>query len=81
MTSSDHGVVPGLEAAIQVYVAAHPGAVDSVIGIRRWWLPAEFAYYSIADIEAGLRTLVAAGKMREQRLPDGRVVYAGHSHS
>jgi anthranilate phosphoribosyltransferase len=75
MTSTDNEMVATLERAIRAYLAAHPSAADSAVGIQRWWLPDEIAFASITELVAALRAVVATGELAEHHLPDGSVIY------
>jgi hypothetical protein len=68
--------VTQLERALNLYLAAHPFAADSAIGIQRWWLPEDLACGSVADLEMALALMTAKGVLRAEKLPDGNVIYA-----
>lgn len=73
--SGGDDLVQGVTQALLDYLATHPGAADSIEGIRRWWLPAQLAAVRSADVEAALQRLVRAGVLSRRELPDGRVLY------
>lgn len=76
MPSRRRTTVGQVADAIRAYVSAHPAACDSATGIQKWWLPAELANCSTADLAAALAALHAAGVLGETRLPDGEAVYS-----
>jgi hypothetical protein len=65
-----------VQRAILAYLASHPDAADSAVGIQRWWLPHPLADASSQDVEAVLWKMVADGEMSELHLPDGSVIFA-----
>ena len=71
----DEDAVGAIATEICSYLAAHPGAADSVAGIHRWWLPRKFAEQRSTMVEQALDRLVAAGLVRVRYLPDGASVY------
>jgi hypothetical protein len=81
MTSTDQRMVARLERAIRAYLAAHPNAADSAVGIQSWWLPDDLAGAGIAELVTALRAIVATGKLSEHYLPDGSVVYTAGRHN
>jgi len=76
MTSTDKKMLATLERSIRAYLAAHPNAADSAVGIQRWWLPDELAFASITQLVTALRAVVATGGLAEHHLPDGSVIYS-----
>jgi hypothetical protein len=76
MTPHNLSRVAQLERAINLYLAAHPFAADSAIGIQRWWLPEDLACGSVADLEMALAIMTTKGALREKKLPDGNVMYS-----
>lgn len=71
----DEDAVGAIATEICSYLAAHPGAADSVAGIHRWWLPPKFAEEHSTTVEQALDRLVAASLVRVRYLPDGASVY------
>jgi hypothetical protein len=57
------------------YLAAHPGADDTLEGISRWWLPQAEGRLRHVSVPSAVAALVARGLMVEERHPDGRVHY------
>jgi len=76
MSGADDDPVQAITETIQEYLERSPDAADSADGIRRWWLPPGLAQEPPEAIEDALERLVAAGVIRRQPLPDGRVLYA-----
>lgn len=71
----DDDAVQTIAASLLDYVAVHPGAADSIEGIRSWWLPSHIAARAVG-VEAALERLVQAGELTRRQLPDGGVLYA-----
>lgn len=65
-----------LRTALSRYLARHPEAADSLIGIRQWWLPEPLQEVSIEELRATLLELVDVGEVRVSTLPDGTELYA-----
>lgn len=76
MTLHNPSRVAQLERAIHLYLASHPLAADSAIGIQRWWLPEDLSCTSVAELERVLAIMTAKGTLCEKKLPDGNVMYA-----
>jgi hypothetical protein len=57
------------------YLAAHPGADDTLEGISRWWLPQAEGRLGQVPVQSALAALIARGLVSEERHPDGRVHY------
>lgn len=76
MSGPDNDSVQVIAKTIEAYLDLNPDAADSAEGIRRWWLPAGLAQEPPEIVEDALDRLVAAGVIRRQPLPDGRVLYA-----
>ena len=64
------------KAGILRYLAQHPKASDSVLGIHRWWL-SEPGLAEL-DVLAAVEQLVREGQLEVRSLPDGSRVYAAH---
>lgn len=60
---------------LRCYLDAHPGAADSLVGIRQWWLPAAFRNVALDELQRALERLAEAGEVRLSTLPDGRELY------
>jgi hypothetical protein len=56
------------------YLEEHVDAADTIDGIATWWL-GDMLTPALPKIERAMRTLVAEGRVQEQVLPDGRVIY------
>jgi hypothetical protein len=61
--------------AICAYLVRHPDAADSEDGIAAWWMPPMGLQASVAEVAAALARLCREGRIEQQRLPDGRVIY------
>jgi hypothetical protein len=57
------------------YLDAHPGAADSLVGIRQWWLPPAFRNVALDELQQALARLVEAGEIRRSTLPDGSELF------
>jgi hypothetical protein len=64
-----------IEREILSYLAAHPGAQDTLRGIIEWWLLKQRIADSKAAVEAAVASLVAQGKLREHIGIDRQVRY------
>lgn len=63
-------------AAIRRYLASHPDAADSSIGIRDWWLGDSEFEFSAADLSLALNRLVEDGALRLTHLAGGTELYS-----
>ena len=66
-----------LYEAVRAHLALHPGAADSLVGIRQWWLPEALRATPLEPLREAIESLVAEGEMRRDPLPDGTTLYAG----
>jgi hypothetical protein len=57
------------------YLDAHPGAADSLVGIRQWWLPAQFRTVALEELRQALARLVESGELRRSLLPGKDELY------
>lgn len=64
--------------AIQLHLASHPLAADTVEGILACWLPPAGFEDAADHIDAALAALVAAQWLRPCPLPDGNVLYVAN---
>jgi hypothetical protein len=76
MTDTRENSSTALSRAILEYLAAHPEAADTAVGIRQWWLPGSFLGFSDGDVRRTLDGLVSKGKMQGVHRADGTVVYS-----
>lgn len=65
-----------LAEAIVRYLAEHPEAADTLVGIRQWWLGREFPDVPDSDVSAVLADLVRFGRISRTRLADGTEIYS-----
>jgi hypothetical protein len=65
-----------LRQAILAYLDAHPGAADSALGIRLWWLPPALGHAAGAEVAGVLAAMVAERLLRARRLPGGQLIFA-----
>lgn len=63
-------------AAIISYLAEHPHSNDTLQGVTQWWLLAESATWSRAEIQEGLDKGVEKGLILQTRGGDGQVRYS-----
>jgi len=61
--------------AIRRYVASHPDAADSAVGIRDWWLGELGADASAYELRCALDMLVARGELARARLAGNVELY------
>jgi hypothetical protein len=64
-----------VRTALLRYLAKHPHASDSLIGITAWWLPEEGVNEEVSMVEEVLEALVSRGLVRRFELADGTRVY------
>jgi hypothetical protein len=67
--------------AIRRYLASHPDAADSPIGIRDWWLGDLGIEFSAADLSLALDQLVKAGALQLTQLAGGTDLYSAPARS
>jgi hypothetical protein len=76
MEERERAAVERTLVEIRRYLAAHPGATDTVAGIMSWWLHEEpSAAGSLADVESALDRLEADGEVERVPARDGRLAY------
>ena len=73
--SGDERRIALAEAIVQ-YLADHPDAADTLVGIRQWWLGRSFPDLPDSDVGAVLADLVRAGRISLTRLADGTEIYS-----
>lgn len=64
-----------IEREVLAYLLQHPNAADTARGIAHWWLPRRSSADSPAAIDRALERLVAAGRLRAVKLPNGETLY------
>ena len=64
---------------ILAYLASHPHAADSALGVARWWLGPHASVLPVSDVESALRQLVARRQLREEALSDGTTLYSSNA--
>jgi hypothetical protein len=62
-------------AAIERYLASHPGAADSEQGIAAWWLPEMSIDAALKEVRDALEFLVDNGTVEMQVMLDGHKLY------
>jgi hypothetical protein len=65
---------------IRRYLASHPDAADSAVGIRDWWLGDAGTEFSAAELSAALDRLVEEGDLARTRLAGGTDLFAARAH-
>ncbi|MDB5970540.1 MAG: hypothetical protein JWQ90_2990 [Hydrocarboniphaga sp.] len=65
-----------LSNAVLRYLAAHPNAADSAVGIRQWWLGDVGFKASAMELQAALDQMVARRQIRVSVLADGIELYS-----
>lgn len=73
--SEDEARIAQLQQLILTYLAAHPAAVDSLRGVRQWWLGACVPEASGDEVQAAVDGLERQGRVRRILLADGSLVY------
>jgi hypothetical protein len=76
MPDTDEDAVGAIASDIERYLAEHPDAADTVVGIQRWWLSRALADGPATSVMAALDRLVVCGVIVAVPMPDGRMVYA-----
>ena len=64
-----------LRGALTRYVALHPQAVDTLEGIRDWWLSDLRSKPSDKELEEALEALVSEGVLVRREMIDGAKLY------
>lgn len=64
-----------LMTALRAHCADHPNAVDTVEGVRRWWLGTPLRDLGRDVVEQALLRLVADGAVARRALTDGTVLF------
>jgi hypothetical protein len=70
------GQVVGVCDAILRYLAMHPDAADSAIGIRQWWLQDQDVNPTPEELQDALNRLVADGLIRRDERIGGVDIYS-----
>ena len=65
-----------LAEAIVKYLAEHPDAADTLVGIRQWWLGGGFPDVADSNVRAVLADLVRSGRISHTRLADGSEIFS-----
>lgn len=81
MPASASGPTLDVREAVRRYLDEHPGAADSLVGIRQWWLPVALRGSSIGEVRCALDDLIASGDVGCQRLPDGTELFFRKEHT
>jgi hypothetical protein len=66
-----------IAADLRAHCADHPNAVDTVEGVRRWWLRTSSRHGGVGPeaVEQALLMLVADGTIYRRALTDGTVLF------
>jgi len=80
MAEDVEDTIAAIASAIRRYFELHPDAVDTVVGIQQWWLPASLLDEPLALIELALDQLVEEGGVRRTEHGDGSVSYSSVRH-
>ena len=75
MSQGEGDAIDPIARALRRYIAAHPGAADTVVGIQRWWL-APAVDEPMLLIELALDRLIEEGVMRRMQMQDDTVIYS-----
>ena len=68
-------MITEIQESVLGYLSEHPGAADSVDGIRNWWLYQRMARASVERVQRALDELEANGAIERATLHDGSVLY------
>lgn len=74
MSPQDARLTEIVEAILR-YLHSHPDAADTVEGIAKWWLPAEWCV-DTRTVEAALARLGTQGLIHQRRNADQHVLYS-----
>ncbi|CAN5818258.1 hypothetical protein BH11GEM2_BH11GEM2_26340 [soil metagenome] len=79
MSENEGDTIDPVVRALRRYIAAHPGAADTVVGIQRWWL-APAVDEPMPLVELALDRLIEEGVMRRVDMQDGSAIYSAARH-
>lgn len=79
MTDVSRGQLDRVAAAILRYLAEHPGAADSELGIAEWWLPTLGVEVGAGEVRRALEELQRAGRVEALPLSDGKNLWRATS--
>ncbi|HQY07119.1 MAG: hypothetical protein IPG57_10185 [Burkholderiales bacterium] len=71
----DNSLVEQAARGVLSYLAAHPEAGDSAVGIAQWWLPMMQMDFSLEVVQQALDQLVERGMLQRRQLADGGYIY------
>jgi hypothetical protein len=71
----DESRVEAIAGEIARYLVQHPDAADTFDGITRWWLTRIRFEEATRLVAQALEGLVRDGRVVEQELPDGTLLY------
>jgi hypothetical protein len=74
MVNAEHDVY-AVVAQIRRYLAAHPLASDSRLGVQRWWIESSGIEVTADLTQRALDILTASGEADKKTLRDGTVMY------
>jgi len=60
---------------IDRYMRSHPGAVDTLEGVAKWWLARQRYEDALETVADAMAVLVERGRVEQTTLPDGRAIY------
>lgn len=75
MTDTPAQKIAAAVAAIEAYLAIHPGAADSVQGVAQWWLPSVGLELPPSLVEHALQHMQRHGRIGCRRMPDGQCIW------
>ena len=64
-----------IKPAILQYLADHPRAIDTVDGVRQWWIGSDLCLPPHERVAAALKRLVIDGVLERRAVPRGGSIY------
>jgi hypothetical protein len=69
LRGSTNAPIDRIADAIQDYLAQHPGAADSELGVAQWWLQKLCGCVTVEDVRTALERLQQAGVVERLIVP------------
>jgi hypothetical protein len=68
--------VSDVREAVRGYLRERPDAADTLIGVKRWWLPEPLQSVSVSELRHVMEDLILTNEVRRTFLPDGCELYS-----